>query len=127
MKKVKFNLGLVALVLGFGFVMTQSAFSVNTENAKRTMYTFYYDGPDYTHAAVTNESNWKYDPGNNLCSRINERACTIQVSSVFVNNPTSSPSLKSTLNLSAAAFSPNINYITGSSDLNLVIANDARP
>ena len=116
--------GLLAAAFGLAFVLTGSAFKEG-KNAKRTMYTFYYDGPNYTAAEVTNESNWKYDSNDNTCSGIDEQACTIRVSAGFVDNPASAPSLKPSLNLTAAASSSSINYVSGSSDSALQISNKA--
>jgi len=45
----KLNLGLVALVLGFGLVMTQSAFK-SASNLKGAPTDYYFNGSDYTQA-----------------------------------------------------------------------------
>ena len=116
--------GLMAAAFGLVLVFAGSAFKAD-KTAAKTMYTFYYDGPDYTAAQVTNESNWKFDADDNTCSGINEQACTIRVSASFVDNPTSSPSLKSSLNLVSTASAPSINYVSGSADGALQISNEA--
>ncbi|WP_316831935.1 hypothetical protein [Pedobacter aquatilis] len=116
--------GLFALVFGLTLVFASSAFKAVSKGDKRISYTFYYDGPDYTATEVTDESNWKYDADDNTCSDVNEQACTIRVSSAFVDNPTTAPTLKTSLNLTAAASAPSVNYINGSADGTMQISNE---
>lgn len=123
----KSNFGLLALALGLGLVFTQSAFKAEN-NSKRAEFTFYYDGPSFDVADVTNEANWKYDSEANECSGINDQACTIRISDAYVDNPLTTPALKSTANLTATLRSPyNTAYVTGSADSGMSISNEAHP
>lgn len=119
--------GLLAAAFGLALVFIGSAFKPDN-GAKRAMYTFYYDGPDYSVAEVTDESNWRHDADNNICSGDNQQACTIQVSDAYVDSPLAAPkTLKSSLNLTAATSAPNIAFINGAADGSLQIYNEVRP
>lgn len=115
--------GLVVLIVGFGILITQSAFRNTLKTQKRTTYTFHYTGTSFSVADVEDESKWEYDPAANTCSG-DEQACTIRISGEYVDNSTSSPKLKSLANLSAT-LNPlsNTAYITNSSDDSMQIFN----
>lgn len=125
MKKIvnKINVAVIAVLLGVGLIAVQSAFKASS--TKRLRSTFYYDGSNYQTANVTNPANWKYDEDGNLCSAVQERACTIQVDTSFVNSGTNT--LKSTINLTANTSAPNVAYVTGSADSGMGIFNEENP
>eukprot|EP00744_Colponema_vietnamica_P037632 GILI01068826.1.p1 GENE.GILI01068826.1~~GILI01068826.1.p1 ORF type:complete len:123 (+),score=3.28 GILI01068826.1:346-714(+) len=122
MKNAK-KLMLFAFILGIGLVFTQSAF----KSTNRTLYTFRYVGADYLKASVENESNWIYDSSAASCDDSPEQACTIKVDAAFVNNPTTTPSLKSSLNLVAALHSPGSAYVESADDDQMEIINRSQP
>lgn len=119
----KINLGLVALVLGFGLVFTQSAFTSSKKVTEgRAKLTFHYEGPlPMTKADVEDESNWVY--GEETCPEGNTLACAIEIEDTYVDNP-SGPT--PTLNSSAALVSDPLiaaPRVTGSADNSIVIYN----
>ncbi|OKS85894.1 hypothetical protein [Mucilaginibacter polytrichastri] len=133
-------IALFFVIVGIGFVVkaeaTKRASSktkvANATSSKKhkqfAAYTFYYNGPSYSVSDVTNESNWVYDPDGNTCSGDNEQACTIQVDAAFVNNPATTPTLKTSTNLTATLNSTyNTAYVTGSSDAGMAISNAEHP
>ena len=129
MKKISLMVGLVVLVVGFGILITQSAFKKNTlKNKMYATYTFYYDGPNFEVENVEEENNWRYDAAGNTCSGENRQACTIRISGDYVDNQTTAPTLKSSANLSATLNSIfNTAYVTGSDDHSMEIFNAKKP
>lgn len=125
MKKINLMVGLVILIVGFGILITQSAFKkYKLKNEKYTTYTFYYDGPNFEVENVEKESNWHYDAAGNTCSGDNRQACTIRISGDYVDNPLTAPALKTSANLSATLNSIfNTAYVTGSDDPSMEIFN----
>jgi len=124
------NLGLVALVLGFGLTITTSAFkNADKSENKRVQYTFSYTytGSDtYSVANVTEPTHWSYTPDSEGCSG-DERACTIRIDQEYVDL-SSTPALKSTASLTAALNpSTSTAYITGSADDFMDIQNSDQP
>jgi|GEM_PF-1564659 len=119
------NFGLAALVLGFGLVVTQSAFTPDSATGKREKLTFHYQGPQpMTESDVEDESNWVY--GEDECIEGSALACSIQIERTYVNNPDgpATPTLKTTANL-AAPSAPSAPILTGSADSFNVILNRA--
>lgn len=119
------KLPLMAFVLGLGFMISMSSFREGMETPmKYASYTFYYDGPDFTRANVELESNWIYTPGTDLCSGTEVKPCRIQVSEDYVNNPSTSPTLKSLINITAKQnMLYGTYYVKELDDLNGVISN----
>lgn len=96
----RINLGLVALVLGFGLVFTQSAFKAQKSN--REQFTFRYTGPSaMTKSQVENVANWTYDSDNLSCPAGPAEACSILVDESHVNNPDTAPTLNSSASIDA--------------------------
>ena len=96
----KHILGLAALVLGFGLVITQSAFKASKTN--RDQFTFRYTGPEaMTKAQVENVANWTYDGDNLSCPAGVDEACSILIDDSHVDNPSSAPTLNSSAAISA--------------------------
>lgn len=96
LRKVQF--GLLAVLLAVGIVFGMSAFKKDPIS-KRLQYTFRYNGPDYLQANVETESNWVYSADPITCDGEPEEACSILVDESFVNNPMTTPTLKSSLNI----------------------------
>ncbi|QPH40553.1 hypothetical protein [Pedobacter endophyticus] len=124
------NLGLVALVLGFGLTIVSSAFKgANTSANKRVQYTFNYtySGSDpFSVANVTDPGHWAYAPDSEGCSG-EQKACTIRIDEDYVDL-SATPTLKSTASLTAALDpSTNTAYITGSADDFMSIENSDQP
>ncbi|WP_133586140.1 hypothetical protein [Sphingobacterium yanglingense] len=90
------------------------------------LYTFEYKGPDFSKANVENEANWVYTPNTELCEGSEEIPCRIQVSQSYVDNPTTSPTLKSMTNITAD-LNPisNTHFVDGIADASGVISNRA--
>ena len=122
-KSLKF-LPVFVLLLAATLFFTQSAFK---QTQKRALQTFYYNGPNLSSTEVAKPSNWVYDSGANICSGINDQACTIQVDPSFVNS--GSNTLKSNINLTTAnSPAPLITaYVTGSADTDMQIYNAEHP
>lgn len=96
----RINLGLVALVLGFGLVFTQSAFKAQKSN--REQFNFRYTGPvDMTESQLENEANWTYDADNLSCPAGLDEACSILIDESHVNNPDSAPTLNTSASIDA--------------------------
>jgi hypothetical protein len=117
MKNLKNLLPVLALVLGLGLVLTQSAF----KSVKTDQYTFRYNGPDYAQANVENEANWVHDESV-TCVDAPQKACSIVVDQAFVNNPSTTPTLKSSLNLQSDIYSGTA-FVEGSDDGSMEIIN----
>jgi len=111
--------GLLAAAFGLALVITGSAFK-ESGNAKRTQYSFHYNGPaTMTVAQVTDESNWIFDADELECPSGNDEACAIRIDAAYVNNPSVAPTLNSSANLAAALSSTGKAYITGSADVSI--------
>jgi len=96
----KHILGLAALSLGFGLVFTQSAFKA--EKPTRAQYTFHYTGPGtMSESQVENVANWSRDESTQ-CPDGDDYACSIRVDETYVDNPLTSPTLKSSTNIDAS-------------------------
>ncbi|KQM65201.1 hypothetical protein ASE74_10035 [Pedobacter sp. Leaf216] len=112
-------LNLAALMLGFGLVLTQSAFTPGKDLSaeKRVKYTFHYTGPSaMTVGDVETESNWTYDPDGLECPSGTDQACSIRIEDTYVNNPgTPSATLKASANLTASSTAFGA-VVTGSAD-----------
>ena len=121
MKNLKNLLPVLALVLGLCLVLTQSAF----KGTKAGQYTFRYNGPDHSKANVENESNWIYTTDPITCDDTPEQACSIVVDEAFVNNPLTTPTLKSSLNLDVTPFSSSSAFVSGSDDATMEVVNRA--
>lgn len=88
------------------------------------LFTFEYTGSNFSKTAVENEANWSIAPSNELCDGAEEVPCRIQVSSTYVNNPTSSPTLKTSANIAAALnSSTGTHYVNSMADPSGVISN----
>ena len=97
----KINLGLVALVLGFGLVFTQSAF--RSAKSSRDQFTFRYTGPGaMTESQVEDVANWTYDADNLSCPAGLDEACSILIDESHVDNPGTAPTLNSSASIDAA-------------------------
>lgn len=122
-------LPLFAIATGAALVAVTSAFKEQPKTKSGdTLYTFYYNGPNYTTAAIENESNWVYTSSSDLCSFDPEKACRIQVTEDYVNNPgTMSATLKSSANVTATENSehPGTSYVSSIADGDGVISNQA--
>ncbi|WP_316805413.1 hypothetical protein [Pedobacter nototheniae] len=118
-----FSTGILAAAFGLVIVLTGSAFK--TEKAKTGTYTFFYNGTTFDKASVENESNWVYDSNDEtVCDDRAQSACTIQVDENFVNTPLTTPTLKSSTNLSASIHATlGTAFVTGSADSNMLIYN----
>lgn len=126
----KLNLGLAALVLGFGLTITTSAFkSAKVSEQKRDQYRFVYNPPSaspYSVANVTNTSHWSYAPDSEGCSG-EERACSIVIDQAYVDL-SATPALKPSANLTASFNAPTSTaYVTGSADGLMQIENSDQP
>ncbi|MCZ4243542.1 hypothetical protein [Pedobacter punctiformis] len=121
----KFGTGILAAAFGLAIVFIGAAFKA--DHAKTNTYTFYYSGPSFSKTDVENENNWIYDSSNEtVCDDTPQKACTIQVSDTFVNNPASAPTLKTSTNLSAQLHTTlGTAYVIGSADENMLITNRA--
>lgn len=116
-------LSLAALALGFGLVLTQSAFKPqkSISHEKRDKFTFHYEGPTpITKSTIVNASNWVY--GSDECPSGDDVACSIQIEREFVDNPNTAPTLNSSAALESDPFltAP---VITGSADDSMAILN----
>ncbi|MFB6453789.1 hypothetical protein ACE38W_00855 [Chitinophaga sp. Hz27] len=76
--------------------------TTTTKKSRATMYTFYYNGSSFTVNDVQNPTKWTYTSNSSLCDGTDEQACRIQVPATYVDNPTTAPTLKSTVNIQAA-------------------------
>ena len=112
---VKKNLlNLVALVLGFGFVIVNSAFKAHES---RTQYAFHYQGPEEMEIGdVTDEANWVYDATPISCTPGTDEACSILIDGAYVNNPLTAPQLSSSAALTAELSDKGTARVTGSAD-----------
>jgi len=116
----KYGIGLLALIIAAASV----AF---TRPVKPTvdMYVFQFDGTNaYSVANVSNTSNtyWKYIGKNvALCNNVNKKACKVEVTSTFVDNPTS-PTALSGVTITAA-LSGTIAYVSSISGTGSVLSN----
>lgn len=99
------KLPLMAFVLGLGFMISMSSFKEEVKAPAKydqnASYTFQYNGPDFSQASVELASNWVYVADTDLCNGAKVKPCRIQVSEDYVNNPSTSPALKSIINISA--------------------------
>lgn len=121
-------LPLFAIVTGVALVTATSAFKEAPKSKSgATLYTFYYNSSDYSTSAVENEGNWTYTPSSDLCSFDDEKACRIQVTADYVNNPGTSPSLKTSANVTATdnPSHPGTAYVSSIADADGVISNQA--
>jgi hypothetical protein len=118
------SIALIAVVgLGLAFKPVGNIKKVAAKKSG-TMYTFAYNGPDFSVANVENEANWSYTSSTDLCDGIDVKPCRIQVSESFVNNPGTAPTLKSTANVSATLNSTfSTAYVDGLDDPDGVISN----
>lgn len=94
----------LTLTLGIAFAVNAMEKKVDkqpTTTKEETLYTFEYTGPDFSQASIEDESNWTYTTNTDMCSGSDERPCKLQVSASYVNNPSTSPTLKTTANISA--------------------------
>ncbi|MFD2285953.1 hypothetical protein GJU39_01305 [Pedobacter petrophilus] len=125
MKTNIFNLkGLLAFAFTAILVVSMSAFKSSSEKSdKRARYTFYYNGPlAAAQADVEQETNWVTTPPLS-CDNVNQRPCTIEVDANYVNTG-STPTLKSTLNISADLDAIHGTYfVDGSADGSMNITN----
>lgn len=112
--------GILAAAFGIALVFTGSAFKAT--HSKRVQYTFRYNDTNHSKANVEDESKWLYDPSAAGCDENPQQACLITVDETYVN-PGSTPTLKSSLNISAAAFSSSNAYVAGSADGSMEIQN----
>jgi len=112
--------GLLAAALGLVLVFTGSAFK-SEKGGKLDRYQFRYTGPTLSQSDVENESYWTHDESAPVCDNEQEAACTITVYKSFVNEGTT-PTLKSSLNISASNAASTA-YVSGSSDNTMDIIN----
>jgi len=124
MKRTFKNLstGILAAAFGLALVFTGSAFKASKLN--RVQYTFRYNDANHSKANVEDESKWVYAPTAAGCDEIQQRACTILVDQAYVN-PGSTPTLKTSLNLSATSFDANNAFVSNSADGNMEIQNSS--
>jgi hypothetical protein len=116
------------IAVGTALTLTLSiAFAVNAMESKvekqsppikeETLYTFEYNGSDFSQVNVEDESNWTYTADTDMCSGTNQRPCKLQVSASYVDNSGTSPTLKSATNISAALnTTSNSHYVNGIAD-----------
>lgn len=124
------KLGLFAILITTGILM--SFRPVKTElnksnDLKRTSYEFKYVGPaNPDEADIQDISNWQYDEfESQSCTPAQQAPCRITVDLAYVD-VTSTPVLKSTINLLATE--NNIThtlYVSGSDDSSMDITNRA--
>ncbi|MGF7231363.1 hypothetical protein [Arachidicoccus sp.] len=105
------------LALGVALVLATSAFKEAPVNKSgETMYTFQYNAPSglhpYSAANVENVANWSYTSSTS-CNGTNVKACGLQVPESYVDDPTGSPTLDASINISATESSPNVAYVSG--------------
>ncbi|MCX2584817.1 hypothetical protein [Pedobacter sp. MR22-3] len=112
--------GLMAAALGLVLVLTGSAFK-SEKTSKLERYQFRYTGPSLSQADVEEETYWTHDESAPVCDNEQEAACTITVYKSFVNEGTT-PTLKSSLNISASNAASTA-YVSGSSDNTMDIIN----
>ena len=93
----KYLIALVAVVAAFG------AMSFNTNSKTDDMYVFEFDASNsYSEANVENQSNWTFvGVEQSLCNGVQGKACRLAVEETYVDNPSSTPTLKSGLNIQA--------------------------
>ncbi|RYD96479.1 MAG: hypothetical protein EOP54_13655 [Sphingobacteriales bacterium] len=91
-----------ALVAIMGLTFAFKPFSKEDKKAKRLMYTFKYNGSNFSESAVENPANWTYTASTDLCNGALVKPCRIQVSETYVDNPSTTPTLKSAINIVAA-------------------------
>ncbi len=110
----------LSLILGIAFAvnaMEKKVDKQSTVTKEETLYTFEYTGSDFSQASIEDESNWTYTANTDMCNGSNERPCKLQVSASFVNNPNTSPTLKSAANISAGYNSTSdSHYVQGIAD-----------
>ncbi len=111
----KHILSLAALVLGFGLVVTQSAFKAS--NLNRAQFAFRYTGPDTkTKSQVENVANWTYDADNLSCPAGNDEACSLLIDDSHVDNQASNPTLNSSASIMAEPGSGSENRVASVAD-----------
>jgi hypothetical protein len=108
MKRYIFGIAAVIIALG--------AVAFTKPKKPVDMYVFQFDGTQaYTVSNVQNISNtyWKYQGKNlDLCTDINQKACRVEVTSSYVNDP-SNPTALNGVTINAALYSPsNTAYVT---------------
>ncbi|GAA4196168.1 hypothetical protein GCM10022289_01460 [Pedobacter jeongneungensis] len=116
----KVSKGLMAAAFGLLLVVGGSAFKADSN--KRVQYTFRYNNADHSLGAVQTLSNWVYDPSAPSCDEEPQEACTIKVDQAYVNTG-GTPTLKSTLNLQASAYTTTSAFVIGSDDESMAIEN----
>lgn len=119
MSNLKKAVPLLAIIAGGLFGILNSAFtSAHAGKKWDTMYTFEYNSSvSPTVANVQNNSNWAYNPDADECDNTQRQACTIQVTEASVDNPTTSPTLKSSFSIGATLYVPaGTAYVSSISD-----------
>ncbi|HEU0228656.1 MAG TPA: hypothetical protein VFQ86_13030 [Arachidicoccus soli] len=116
------------LALGVALVLATSAFKeAPKDKSGDTLYTFEYNAPatnPYSAANVENVANWSYTSGTPSCDANNQKACSIEVHSNYVNNPGApSSTLKSNFSISATNYDMSDAYVASTSDASGVITN----
>ena len=105
-----------AIAIGLALAMATSGFKEVPKNKNGDqLFTFQYNPPggtDYSTTSVQNVTKWSYTTDNNDCSNNDIEACKVRVPVTYVNNPTGSPSLKSSVNLTATESSAGISYVS---------------
>lgn len=119
----RYIFGIAAVIIALGAV----AFT----NPKKPvdMYVFQFDGTQaYTVSNVQNISNtyWKYQGKNlSLCSNTDEKACRVEVTSTYVNNP-SNPTALSGVTITGTLNTPtNTAYVSDISGTSSQYSNQA--
>lgn len=112
---VKKNLlNLAALILGFGFVITQSAFTLAPKTGDK--YLFHYTGPSaMTEGQVESRSNWTYEPTAS-CPTGDDAPCGILIDEAYVDNPGPGASLKVSAAINASDLGSGKAIVVGSGD-----------
>ncbi|HRP57167.1 hypothetical protein [Agriterribacter sp.] len=105
----RYLLSIAAALVAIGTV------AFNTPEKEYAMHVFEFDSSNpggYSKANVENISKtyWKYVPGASLCGG-SIKACRIQVSDAYVDNPLNPTALKSTFSITAQESSPGIAYV----------------
>lgn len=106
-----------AVAMGVALVLATSAFKeAPTNKSGETLYTFQYNPPagmhPYAQANVENVANWSYTTST-TCNGLNVEACGLQVPESYVDDPTGSPTLDASINISATESSANVAYVSG--------------
>lgn len=113
-----------ALVAIMGLTFAFKPFSKEDKKVKRLLYTFEYNGSDFSESAVETPSNWTYTASTDLCNGALAKPCRIQVSEAYVNNPATTPTLKTAINIVAAENTvTNTHYVDEIADDDGVISN----